>query len=103
MMVHSIGDWVMLRFNLMDRMAGVQFGERRRITPQQLAKAAGLNRMTMSDLANQHASNRPDRRRGQTQRSFCLSSGSSAGAHLRAERAERYPMTFVSVNTDSLL
>lgn len=44
----------MLRFKLKERVADFEFRERRRLTLQELAEATGLNRMTLSKLANQH-------------------------------------------------
>lgn len=44
----------MLRFKLKERIADFEFRERRRLTLQELAEGTGLNRMTLSKLANQH-------------------------------------------------
>lgn len=44
----------MLRFKLKERIADFEFRERRRLTLQELAEHTGLNRMTLSKLANQH-------------------------------------------------
>ena len=47
----------MLRFKIKERIADLEFQERRRITLQEIADATGLNRMTLSKLANQHGAN----------------------------------------------
>ena len=47
----------MLRFKLKERIADLAFRERRRVTIQEIAEATGLNRMTLSKLANHHGSN----------------------------------------------
>ncbi|SDD97078.1 helix-turn-helix domain-containing protein [Aquimonas voraii] len=47
----------MLRFKLKERIAELEFRERRRVTLQEIAEATGLNRMTLSKLANHHGSN----------------------------------------------
>ena len=44
----------MLRFKLKERIAELEFRERRRVTLQEIAEHTGLNRMTLSELANQH-------------------------------------------------
>lgn len=44
----------MLRFKLKERIAELEFRERRRVTLQEIAERTGLNRMTLSKLANQH-------------------------------------------------
>lgn len=44
----------MLRFKLKERIADLEFRERRRVTLQEVADHTGLNRMTLSKLANQH-------------------------------------------------
>ena len=44
----------MLRFKLKERIADLEFRERRRVTLQEIAEHTGLNRMTLSKLANQH-------------------------------------------------
>lgn len=44
----------MLRFKLKERIADFEFRERRRLTLQEVAEGTGLNRMTLSKLANQH-------------------------------------------------
>jgi putative transcriptional regulator len=44
----------MLRFKLKERIADFEFRERRRLTLLELAEGTGLNRMTLSKLANQH-------------------------------------------------
>jgi DNA-binding Xre family transcriptional regulator len=47
----------MLRFKLKERIADLEFRERRRIPLQEIAEATGLNRMTLSKLANHHGAN----------------------------------------------
>ena len=47
----------MLRFKLKERIADREFKERRRIPLQEVAEATGLNRMTLSKLANQYGAN----------------------------------------------
>lgn len=47
----------MLRFKLKERIADLEFRGRRRVTLQEIAEATGLNRMTLSKLANQHGAN----------------------------------------------
>ncbi len=47
----------MLRFKLRERIADLEFRERKRIQLQEIASATGLNRMTLSKLANQHGAN----------------------------------------------
>ena len=47
----------MLRFKIKERIAELEFRERRRVTLQEIADATGLNRMTLSKLANQHGAN----------------------------------------------
>ena len=54
MIVLLIGIHVMLRFKLKERIADLEFRERRRVTLQEIAEHTGLNRMTLSKLANQH-------------------------------------------------
>lgn len=54
MIVLIIGVQLMLRFKLKERIADFEFRERRRLTLQELAEGTGLNRMTLSKLANQH-------------------------------------------------
>lgn len=44
----------MFRFKLKERIADLEFRQRRRITLQEVADATGLSRMTLSKLANQH-------------------------------------------------
>ena len=44
----------MFRFKLKERIADLEFRQRRRITLQEIADATGLSRMTLSKLANQH-------------------------------------------------
>lgn len=47
----------MLRFKLSERIADLEFRERRRVTLHEIAEGAGLNRMTLSKLINQHGAN----------------------------------------------
>lgn len=47
----------MLRFKLKERIADLEFRERRRVTLQEIAEATGLNRMTLSKMANHHGAN----------------------------------------------
>lgn len=47
----------MLRFKLKERIAELEFRERRRVQLQEIAAATGLNRMTLSKLANHHGAN----------------------------------------------
>lgn len=47
----------MLRFKLRERVADLEFRERRRVQLQEIAEATGLNRMTLSKLVNQHGAN----------------------------------------------
>lgn len=47
----------MLRFKLKERIADMEFRERRRIQLQEIATATGLNRMTLSKLINHHGVN----------------------------------------------
>lgn len=47
----------MLRFKLRERIADMEFRERRRITIQEVATASGLSRMTLSKLINEHGAN----------------------------------------------
>lgn len=47
----------MLRFKLKERIADLEFRERRRVTIQEIAEATGLNRMTLSKMANHHGAN----------------------------------------------
>lgn len=56
-MVLSIGIHVMLRFKVRERIADLEFRERKRIQLQEIAAATGLNRMTLSKLVNQHGAN----------------------------------------------
>jgi len=44
----------MLRFKLKERIADKEFGERRRITIQEVAEATGITRNTLSKMLNQH-------------------------------------------------
>jgi putative transcriptional regulator len=46
-----------LRFKLKERIADLEFRERRRVQIQEIAAATGLNRMTLSKLVNQHGAN----------------------------------------------
>jgi len=48
---------LMLRFKLRELISELEFRERRRIQLQEIATATGLNRMTLSKLANQHGAN----------------------------------------------
>lgn len=47
----------MLRFKLRERIADLEFRERKRIQLQEIAASTGLNRMTLSKLVNQHGAN----------------------------------------------
>ncbi len=47
----------MLRFKLKERIADMEFRERRRVQLQEIATATGLNRMTLSKLINHHGAN----------------------------------------------
>ena len=47
----------MLRFKLRERIADLEFRNRRRITIQEVATATGLSRMTLSKLINEHGAN----------------------------------------------
>ena len=47
----------MLRFKVRERIADLEFRERKRIQLQEIAAATGLNRMTLSKLVNQHGPN----------------------------------------------
>lgn len=47
----------MLRFKLRERIADLEFRERRRVQLQEIAAATGLNRMTLSKLVNHHGAN----------------------------------------------
>lgn len=44
----------MLRFKLRERIADLEFKQRRRITLQEIAEASGVSRMTLSKMINQH-------------------------------------------------
>jgi DNA-binding Xre family transcriptional regulator len=46
-----------LRFKLKERIADLEFRERRRVTIQEIAEVTGLNRMTLSKMANHHGAN----------------------------------------------
>jgi len=48
------GSAAMLRFKLKERIADKEFGERRRITIQEVAEATGITRNTLSKMLNQH-------------------------------------------------
>lgn len=56
-MIWIITIQLMLRFKLKERIADLEFRERRRVTIQEIAEATGLNRMTLSKLANHHGAN----------------------------------------------
>lgn len=47
----------MLRFKLKERIADMEFRERRRVQLQEISTATGLNRMTLSKLINHHGAN----------------------------------------------
>ncbi|EQD26858.1 transcriptional regulator, XRE family [mine drainage metagenome] len=47
----------MLRFKLKERIADKEFRDKKRIQLQEIAIAIGLNRMTLSKIANQHGAN----------------------------------------------
>lgn len=47
----------MLRFKLKERIADLEFRERRRVQIQEIAAETGLNRMTLSKLVNHHGAN----------------------------------------------
>ena len=47
----------MLRFRLKERTADLDSQERRRVTLQETAEATGLNRITLSKIANHHGAN----------------------------------------------
>lgn len=47
----------MLRFKLRERIADLEFKERRRVSIQEVAAATGLSRMTLSKLINEHGAN----------------------------------------------
>ena len=57
MLISIISIQPMLRFKLKERIADLEFRERRRVTIQEIAEATGLNRMTLSKLANHHGAN----------------------------------------------
>lgn len=44
----------MLRFKLRERIADLEFKQRRRITLQEIAEKSGVSRMTLSKMINQH-------------------------------------------------
>ncbi|MEY2867078.1 MAG: hypothetical protein RIQ43_1104 [Pseudomonadota bacterium] len=44
----------MLRFRLNELIADKEFRERRRVTVQEVAEAAGISRTTLSKVLNQH-------------------------------------------------
>lgn len=50
----SNGIQSMLRFKLRERIADLEFKQRRRITLQEIAEASGVSRMTLSKMINQH-------------------------------------------------
>jgi putative transcriptional regulator len=52
-----ISIYEMLRFKLKERIADLEFRERKRVQLQEIATATGLNRMTLSKLANHHGAN----------------------------------------------
>lgn len=43
----------MIRFKLAEQIEKLQFAQRRRVTIQEVAEAAGVNRMTLSKILNQ--------------------------------------------------
>ena len=47
----------MLRFKVKERIAELEFRERRRVQLQEIAAATGLSRMTLSKLINHHGVN----------------------------------------------
>lgn len=47
----------MFRFKLKERIADLEFQERRRVQLQEIADATGLNRMTLSKLLNHQGVN----------------------------------------------
>lgn len=51
-MVHAL-----LRFKLKERIADLEFRERRRVQIQEIAAETGLNRMTLSKLVNHQGAN----------------------------------------------
>jgi len=57
LIVLIIGVHAVLRFKLKERVADLEFRERRRVTLQEIAEITGLNRMTLSKLVNQHGAN----------------------------------------------
>lgn len=44
----------MIRFKLKQRMADLEFREKRRVTIQEIAEATDVNRMTLSKMLNHH-------------------------------------------------
>jgi DNA-binding Xre family transcriptional regulator len=46
--------FLMLRFRLNELIADKEFRERRRVTVQEVAEAAGISRTTLSKVLNQH-------------------------------------------------
>ncbi|MEN1941172.1 helix-turn-helix transcriptional regulator [Luteimonas sp. MJ174] len=57
MIIFAIEIQLVLRFKLKERIADLEFRERKRVQLQEIAAATGLNRMTLSKLANQHGAN----------------------------------------------
>lgn len=57
MIICAIEIQLVLRFKLKERIAELEFRERRRVQLQEIAAATGLNRMTLSKLVNQHGAN----------------------------------------------
>jgi putative transcriptional regulator len=47
----------MLRFKIKEKIADMEFAEGRRVTIGEVAKAAGIHRMTLSKLINQRGYN----------------------------------------------
>lgn len=44
----------MIRFKLKERIADLEFREKRRVTVQEVAESADINRATLSKMLNQH-------------------------------------------------
>lgn len=57
MIAKTVGLQALLRYKLKERIADLEFRERRRVTFQEIAEATGLNRMTLSKMANHHGAN----------------------------------------------
>lgn len=57
MIISAIGVHILLRFKLKERIAELEFRERRRVQLQEIAAATGLSRMTLSKLINHHGVN----------------------------------------------